>query len=98
MTVDEKTAEKIDELSDEIRKWAEKYAGDNGWEVNNEEKQLNAVIRGLARNTLKFGEQYCPCRIRSGDREKDKEIICPCIYHKDEIENDGNCHCRFFFK
>nr|WP_269850493.1 ferredoxin-thioredoxin reductase catalytic domain-containing protein [Methanosarcina horonobensis] len=29
---------------------------------------------------------------------KIKKIVCPCIYHKDEIEKDGNCHCELFFK
>ena len=45
----------------------------------------------------KHGERYCPCRIRSGDTEKDRLIICPCAYHEDEIENEGHCHCNLFF-
>lgn len=98
MAEDDKNNGDVDALSEEIKLWAEKYAKDNGWLLNPDERQLSAVLKGLARNKLKFKEQYCPCRIRSGDPEKDKEIICPCIYHEDEIESEGNCHCRFFFK
>jgi len=85
-----------EELGRQIRKWAEEYAKDNGFAINPDEKTINIVIRGLARNRINNGEQYCPCRIRSGDPEKDAQIICPCIFHKDEIEKDGICHCRLF--
>ena len=35
---------------------------------------------------------------RSGDKEKDRAIICPCIYHKDEIAKDGHCHCQLYYR
>lgn len=85
------------ELLEAILLWAQEYAASRGWRVNPNEKQLGAVIKGLARNTVRYDEQYCPCRMRTGDLEKDKEIICPCIYHEDEIRDDGYCHCRLFF-
>jgi ferredoxin-thioredoxin reductase catalytic chain len=82
---------------DRIRKWAEKYARKHGWKLNPNEKQLTIILRGLARLKDRTGEQYCPCRVRSGDPEKDKIIICPCIYHGDEIAKEGHCHCNLFF-
>jgi len=85
------------DLQAAILAWTREYAASRNWKVNPNEKQMGAVIKGLARNTTRFGEQYCPCRIRTRDLEKDKEIICPCIYHEDEIKNDGYCHCRLFF-
>ena len=90
-------SEREAELQVAILKWAQDFAVSHGWRVNPNEKQLGAVIKGLARNTIRFGEQYCPCRMRTGDLDKDKEIICPCIFHEDEIANDGYCHCRLFF-
>jgi len=66
--------------------------------LNRDETQLSAVIRGLARNLTRHGERYCPCRLRSGKPEEDQKIICPCIYHQDEIADDGSCHCNLFFK
>jgi len=83
---------------DEIRTWTEEYAKKNGWVLNPDKKVLTAVIRGLARNKKKFGERYCPCRLRSGDMEKDRAIICPCICHKDEIAQDGHCHCQLYYR
>ena len=76
---------------------SEEYARKRGWVLNPDKKILTTVIRGLARNKEKYGEQYCPCRLRSGDKEKDKANICPCIYHEAEIAKDGHCLCRLFF-
>ncbi|KDE55753.1 ferredoxin-thioredoxin reductase catalytic domain-containing protein [Methanoculleus sp. MH98A] len=83
---------------EEARARAKEYAKEKDYILNPDEKQLSAVLRGLARNKERFGEAYCPCRLRSGDPEKDRIIICPCIYHEKEIEEQGTCHCRLFFK
>ena len=82
----------------EMLRWARDYAEKHGWILNPDEKQLSTVIRGLVRNKNKFGRAYCPCRLRSGDEEKDKAIECPCIYHKDEVEKQGACHCHLYYK
>jgi len=84
-------------LYQEILSWVRKYAEEKGLVLNTDDRQLTAVIRGLVRNRLRHGERYCPCRIRSGDPEKDRLIICPCAYHEDEIEGEGHCHCNLFF-
>ena len=86
------------EQVEELRKWAEEYARKKGWILNPDTKQLELILRGLVRNKRKFGEPYCLCRIRSGDREKDRASICPCIYSHDAVMKEGHCHCHFFFK
>jgi ferredoxin-thioredoxin reductase catalytic subunit len=83
---------------DEMRAWAEEYANKQGLVLNPDRKILDTVIRGLVRNRKKFGERYCPCRLRSGDKEKDKAVICPCIWHRDEIAKDGHCHCQLYYR
>ncbi|MDI6867701.1 ferredoxin-thioredoxin reductase catalytic domain-containing protein [Methanoculleus sp.] len=80
------------------RNRAKEYAKERGYILNPDERQLETVIRGLVRNKERFGAAYCPCRLRSGDPEKDRIIICPCIYHEQEIEEQGACHCKLFFK
>lgn len=87
-----------DELEAEILEWARKYAQQEKWVLNPDDRKLEVVIRGLGRNKRKFGERYCPCRLRSGDPDRDREIICPCAFHRDEIEKDGSCHCHLFFR
>lgn len=75
---------------------SEEYARKRGWVLNPDKKILSTVIRGPARNEKKFGKRYSPCRLRSGDKEKDKANICPCIYHEAEIAKDGHCLCQLF--
>ncbi len=88
----------IGELIEKISTWAHRYAEKNGWVLNPDDEERAGLLKGLAANRLRFGKQYCPCRIKSGDPETDKKIICPCIYHRDEIAKDGHCHCRLFFR
>ncbi|OYT53434.1 MAG: ferredoxin:thioredoxin reductase [Candidatus Altiarchaeales archaeon ex4484_2] len=79
-------------------KEAERYARENGFRLNPDEKVVKGLVRGLLHNESVYGERYCPCRRVTGDKEEDKKIICPCVYHKSEIEEQGYCHCRLFVK
>ncbi|WP_321506140.1 ferredoxin-thioredoxin reductase catalytic domain-containing protein [uncultured Methanoregula sp.] len=83
---------------EDMLKWAKAYAHKQGWSLSTDQKQLTTVIKGLVRNKTKFGHPYCPCRLRSGDEEKDMAIECPCIYHKDEVAKMGHCHCNLYYK
>jgi ferredoxin-thioredoxin reductase catalytic subunit len=38
----------------------------------------------------------CPCRLASGDREQDKDIICPCVYRDPDIFKYGSCYCSLY--
>jgi len=60
----------MEEEEEEILEWAKQYAAKHHVMLNKDEKKLELVIRGLARNKRKFGEAYCPCRLRTGDKEK----------------------------
>lgn len=88
----------LDELEEEILAWTRQYARESGWELNPDEKQLRIVIMALARNRMKSGSRYCPCRLRSGVVEKDRALICPRIWHSGEVEHDGHCQCNLFYK
>lgn len=81
------------ERSDLIKNWAETYAKANGFKLNPEEKVVDMVVNGLIMKEEKFGKKYCPCRL-----ENVPENVCPCVYHKDEVEKDGQCHCMLFVK
>ena len=88
-------------MDSEMEKISEKYkayAKENGFSLNPDEKILEATLKGLIENEKRHGEKYCPCRRVTGNREEDKKIICPCIYHEKEIETQGHCLCQLFFK
>lgn len=74
------------------------YAGQNGFRLNPNKEVATKIIKGLIENERKYGKKYCPCRRVTGNEEEDLKRVCPCIYHKDEIEKNGHCSCNLFFK
>ncbi len=88
----------LERLEKEIYEKVKKHAEEAGLRLNPDKRILTVLLRGLAMNKLKRGEFYCPCRRVTGDPEKDRLIICPCVYHMDEIKKFGRCHCGLFVK
>lgn len=88
----------LNALVEDIRARCVEYAEKKGYVLNPDAKHLETILKGLARLKTKYGEEYCPCRVRSGDKEKDRANICPCAFHEKEIEEDGCCHCQLFFR
>jgi len=83
---------------EEIIKWYEDYAKKNGFRLNPDRATVERLIRGLLANEKKYGARYCPCRRVTGNIEEDRLKICPCKWHREEIERDGHCHCWLFFR
>ena len=81
-----------------IRKTLQEYVSHSPFRFNPDAKIVDRVMKGLAMRKVKYGYAYCPCRLVTGDKEKDVKIICPCVYHVEEIERDGECHCNLFVK
>lgn len=86
------------ELERKIYERIKKYAEEARFKLNPDKRILSLLIKGLAMNKLRYGDFYCPCRRVTGDPEKDKLIVCPCVYHEEEIEKYGRCHCGLFVK
>jgi thioredoxin 1 len=74
------------------------YAKSNGFRLNPDKAVVERVVKGLFANEKKYGSKYCPCRRVSGDKEEDSKKICPCIWHKEEVERDGHCLCNLYVK
>ncbi len=74
------------------------YAKDNGFSLNPDEATVERIVLGLLKNEEKYGALYCPCRRITGDKEEDKKNICPCVFHRGELEKDGHCLCGLFVK
>ncbi|MDO8436174.1 MAG: thioredoxin [bacterium] len=85
------SAEKI------IAEYAE-YAKQNGFQLNPDKGVVEKIVKGLVMNEKKYGQRYCPCRRVAGNLEEDKSKICPCIYHREEIEKLGHCLCNLFVR
>jgi len=89
--------EEPEEIEKIIQSYQE-YAEKNGFKLNSDKETVERLIKGLLANEKKYGAKYCPCRRISGNKEEDKPKICPCQWHKEEIERDGHCFCGLFYK
>ncbi len=83
---------------EELIKQSEEYAKKQGFKLNPYREVVEGVAEGLLEREKKFGARYCPCRRVTGDKEQDQKIICPCVYHKEEIAKDGRCYCNLFVR
>jgi len=94
MKTEQFKSEDAEKLGEDI----EAYASKVGIKVNPDKKRVQEVITGLLKKREKSGENYCPCRVVTGNKEKDEEIICPCVFHRGEIGLQGHCLCQLFVK
>ncbi len=73
-----------------------KYAPKQGLILNPDWETVKPLLEGLLKNGERYGLRTCPCRAATGDKEKDKDIVCPCVYAKPDIEEYGACYCWLY--
>jgi len=67
-----------------------------GYFFNNDMEKVFELLQGLLVNKERYGFMVCPCRLSSGDREKDRDIICPCEYRTPDVKEYGTCYCSLY--
>ena len=81
---------------EEVKRRAESEAKSRGYFLTPDKKFLQDLLRGLLENEIKYGYPSCPCRISSGNYEKDRDIICPCDYRDPDVMEYGSCYCNLY--
>ena len=85
-----------DEKVDKVFQRLDKFAESNGYHLNPDTEFTKNLIKSLLINQKRYGYWACPCRLASGIREKDADIICPCVYRDPDIEEFGACYCALY--
>ena len=73
-----------------------KYAGSQGVLLNKDKEYVLEILEGLLANEARYGYRSCPCRLATGIKEKDADIICPCAYNSPDIKEYGSCYCKLY--
>lgn len=81
-----------DNILQEMKEDAEK----NSYFICPDKGLLSDLINGLATNEERYGFGACPCRISSGIKQYDVDIICPCEYRDADVNEFGMCYCGLF--
>ncbi len=71
-------------------------AEDGGYNLNPDVEFTKELVEGLLMNEERLGYMACPCRLFSGVREEDLDIICPCDYRDPDLEEYGACYCALY--
>ncbi|MEN6444224.1 MAG: ferredoxin-thioredoxin reductase catalytic domain-containing protein [Methanoregula sp.] len=69
---------------------------EHGYFLNPDTDFVRSLIRGLIKNERRYGYQACPCRLASGKKAEDLDIICPCRYRDDDVEEFNACYCALY--
>ena len=77
----------IDKLYEQLKK----DAAAGGYNLNPDIEFTKSLAQGLLTNEKRYGYQACPCRLASGFKEQDIDIICPCDYRDADIVEYGAC-------
>lgn len=82
--------------ADQLYEMLKKLQEPKGYFFNRDKERVLDILRDLLINRERYGYMSCPCRLASGDRERDKDIICPCVYRAPDVEEYGSCYCNLY--
>ena len=63
-----------------------------GFIFNREHTKVLDLLDGLLINRERYGYMCCPCRLASGNRDWDRDIICPYVYREEDLREYGRCY------
>jgi ferredoxin-thioredoxin reductase catalytic chain len=88
MSVPAVAPEELDRLYERLKKEVE--AG--GYHLNPDVEMTKALVKGLLTNEKRYGYQACPCRLASGRKDEDLDIVCPCDYRDADVVEFDACY------
>ncbi len=86
------TQAEIDSLYQRLNREAE--AG--GYHLNPDVAFTRELVKGILVNERRYGYWACPCRLASGEKREDLDIICPCDYRDPDVGEYGTCYCALY--
>jgi ferredoxin-thioredoxin reductase catalytic subunit len=73
-----------------------KQAESAGYHLNSDEEFTKDLLRSILINKERYGYGACPCRLASGIKEEDLDLICPCDYRDPDLDEYGACYCGLY--
>jgi ferredoxin-thioredoxin reductase catalytic subunit len=84
--------DEVGQLKETLRPLQEK----RGYFFNADQGAVEELLESLLVNKSRYGYMSCPCRLASGEREKDRDIVCPCRYREADVAEYGACYCGLY--
>lgn len=84
--------EDVQRLFERLHKEAESA----GYHLNPNADFTKGLVEGLLVNEARYGYWACPCRLASGSKTLDLDIICPCDYRDPDLADYDTCYCGLY--
>ena len=81
---------------EELYEMLKKSQEAKGYYFSSDMDRVMELMEALLTNKDRYGYMCCPCRLSSGEREQDADIICPCTYREEDIKEFGSCYCNLY--
>jgi len=82
----------VDALVEKLRREAEA----SGYHLNPDREFTRELVRSLLINEERYGYWACPCRLASGEKAGDLDIVCPCDYRDADLNEFSSCFCALY--
>ncbi len=92
MNEQEVTTTEIDKLHEKLGREAEAA----GYHLNPDAEFTGGLVKSLIINERRYGHRACPCRLASGNKQDDLDIICPCDYRDPDLNDYDACYCALY--
>ncbi len=86
------STEKVEAIYERLDQEAEAA----GYHLNPDQEFTRDLVEGLLINEQRYGYRACPCRLATGDKQRDLDIICPCDYRDPDLVDWGTCYCSLY--
>ncbi len=68
-----------------------------GYKFSPDEELVDVLLEEEVLIEAREGAPFCPCQGRTGIREQDMKIVCPCIpFHREHFDAMRRCWCGLF--
>lgn len=82
--------------SEELYEMLRKTQESKGFFFNKDKDWVFTILNDLLLNKNRYGYMSCPCRLAAGNRDKDRDILCPCAYRSADVKEYGSCYCNLY--
>jgi ferredoxin-thioredoxin reductase catalytic subunit len=82
--------------AEKLYEMLKKSQEEKGYYFSKDRERVFDLLNALIQNKERYGYMACPCRLASGDRDQDKDIICPCVYREPDVQEYGSCYCNLY--
>lgn len=92
MSEQEVATAEIDRLYERLFREAESA----GYHLNPDVEFAKGLVNSLIINERRYGYRACPCRLASGKKKDDLDIVCPCDYRDPDLNEFDACYCALY--